>query len=43
MDLGMRMREIREKAGISLRKLAKEVGVSPSFISQVEQNKAQPS
>lgn len=43
MDLGMRIREIREKSGISLRKLAKEVGVSPSFISQVEQNKAQPS
>lgn len=43
MDLGMRIRETREKIGISLRKLAKEVGVSPSFISQVEQNKAQPS
>lgn len=43
MNLGMRIRETREKAGLSLRKLAKEVGVSPSFISQVEQNKAQPS
>ena len=43
MDLGMRIRESREKIGMSLRKLAKEVGVSPSFISQVEQNKAQPS
>lgn len=43
MDLGMRIRETREKSGMSLRKLAKEVGVSPSFISQVEQNKAQPS
>jgi len=29
--------------GLSLRKLAKEIGVSPSFISQVEQGKAQPS
>ncbi|UCD71905.1 MAG: ATP-binding protein [Syntrophobacterales bacterium] len=29
--------------GISLRNLAKKVGVSPSFISQVEQNKCQPS
>jgi transcriptional regulator with XRE-family HTH domain len=43
MDLGMKIRETREKIGMSLRKLAKEVGVSPSFISQVEQNKAQPS
>ena len=43
MDLGMKIRETREKLGMSLRKLAKEVGVSPSFISQVEQSKAQPS
>ena len=43
MDMGMRIREIREKSGMSLRKLAKEVGVSPSFISQLEQSKAQPS
>jgi len=43
MDLGMKIRETREKLGMSLRKLAKDVGVSPSFISQVEQGKAQPS
>ncbi len=43
MNLGQQIRTIRESRKISLRKLAKEVGVSPSFISQVEQSKAQPS
>lgn len=43
MNLGQQIRAIRESRKISLRKLAKEVGVSPSFISQVEQSKAQPS
>lgn len=43
MKLGQKIRITRESKGISLRKLAKEIGVSPSFISQVEQSKARPS
>ncbi len=43
MNIGDRLREVRRLRGISLRNLAKEVGVSASFISQVEQNKCQPS
>ncbi|GBR76051.1 transcriptional regulator MerR family [Candidatus Termititenax persephonae] len=43
MELGSKIRETREQKGITLRKLAKDIGVSPSFISQVEQSKAQPS
>lgn len=43
MKLGERIRTIRESRGISLRKLAREINVSASFVSQVEQNKANPS
>jgi transcriptional regulator with XRE-family HTH domain len=43
MELGQKIRGTREKFGMSLRKLARTIGVSPSFISQVEQGKAQPS
>ncbi len=43
MDIGTRLREVRILRGISLRNLARKVGVSASFISQVEQNKCQPS
>lgn len=43
MSFGEKMRAIREGKGIGLRKLAKELGVSPSFVSQIEKNKAQPS
>ncbi len=43
MNIGVRLKEARRLRGISLRNLAKKVGVSPSFISQVEQNKCQPS
>ena len=43
MNLGARVRDARVLRGISLRKLAKKVGVSASFISQVEQDKCQPS
>lgn len=43
MELGTKIRETREQKGITLRRLAKDIGVSPSFISQVEQSKAQPS
>jgi transcriptional regulator with XRE-family HTH domain len=43
MNIGVRLKELRRVRGISLRNLAKKVGVSASFISQVEQNKCQPS
>ncbi|MDR1453979.1 MAG: XRE family transcriptional regulator [Candidatus Margulisbacteria bacterium] len=43
MELGRKIRETREQKGLTLRKLAKDIGVSPSFISQVEQGKASPS
>jgi glyoxylate utilization-related uncharacterized protein len=36
MTFGEKMRAIREGKGIGLRKLAKELGVSPSFVSQIE-------
>jgi transcriptional regulator with XRE-family HTH domain len=43
MNIGSRLKELRNIRGISLRNLAKKVGVSASFISQVEQDKCQPS
>ena len=43
MNIGVRLKELRMLRGMSLRNLAKKVGVSASFISQVEQNKCQPS
>jgi serine/threonine-protein kinase RsbW len=43
MNIGVRLKELRDLRGISLRKLAKKAGVSASFISQVEQSKCQPS
>jgi transcriptional regulator with XRE-family HTH domain len=41
--LGRRIREERVRQGMSLRGLAREVGVSASMISQIETAKAQPS
>ena len=41
--LGPRLKEIRMKTGISLRELARQLNVSPSFISQLENGKSQPS
>lgn len=41
--LGARLREERLKRGISLRGLAREVGVSASMVSQIETSKSQPS
>ena len=43
MELGKTVRETRMQKGITLRRLAKDIGVSPSFISQMEQGKASPS
>ncbi|MBX6354803.1 MAG: helix-turn-helix transcriptional regulator [Micromonosporaceae bacterium] len=42
-SLGPRIRQERVSRGISLRALAREVGVSASMISQIETGKAQPS
>src|SRR6195952_4588426 len=41
--VGAGLRKHREEAGMSLRALAREVGVSPSLISQIEHGKATPS
>ena len=41
--IGARLRQERKDRGLSLRKVAQEVGVSASLISQVETGKTQPS
>ena len=41
--LGRTIRRLREEQDLTLRDLAKDVGVSSSFLSQVEQDKASPS
>ncbi len=41
--VGSRLREGREKRGISLRELARRVGVSPSLVSQIELDRVNPS
>lgn len=41
--LGLRLREARIARGLSVRAFAKEIGVSASFVSQVENAKARPS
>jgi len=43
MDFGSRLKRIRTNVGISARVLAEKVGVSPSFIYQLERNEATPS
>ena len=40
VQVGAALREVRERRGLSLREVARRVGVSPSFISQVETGKA---
>jgi transcriptional regulator with XRE-family HTH domain len=42
-DLGHRIRQFRENAGISARELAKRVGLTPSAVSQIESQATQPS
>lgn len=42
-ELGARIRAEREAAGVSVRGLAKRLGVSPSLLSQIERGLAQPS
>lgn len=43
LDLGNRLKEIRIQKGLSQTELAKQVGVTPSTISQVESNQIYPS
>lgn len=42
-NLGSRLKNVRLKAGWTLRELARQAGVSPSFVSQIENGKSQPS
>jgi transcriptional regulator with XRE-family HTH domain len=42
-DVGRRLRSRREQGGISLRELARRLGISPSAISQIETGKSRPS
>src|SRR3954452_15801687 len=42
-NLGSRLKSVRLKAGWTLRELARKAGVSPSFVSQIENGKSQPS
>lgn len=43
MDLGTRLRTVREKVGLSQRELAKRAGVTNGTISLIEQNRVSPS
>lgn len=42
MDVGKRLMELREKAGLSRYRLAKVTGVAPSFIRDVENGRKDP-
>jgi transcriptional regulator with XRE-family HTH domain/mannose-6-phosphate isomerase-like protein (cupin superfamily) len=42
-ELGARLKQVRMRAGLSLRAVARQLGVSPSFVSQLENGKSQPS
>ena len=41
--LGTRLKEVRTAANLSLREVARQLDVSPSFVSQIENGKSQPS
>jgi transcriptional regulator with XRE-family HTH domain/quercetin dioxygenase-like cupin family protein len=41
--VGARLRQARQEAGLSLRGVARQLGVSASFVSQLETGKSQPS
>ncbi|MCS7281217.1 MAG: cupin domain-containing protein [Desulfobacterota bacterium] len=43
VDLGMKLRQLREAKGLTLRELSLRVGCTPAFISQVENGKTEPS
>ncbi len=42
-NLGSRLKGYRLQSGMTLRELARQVNVSPSFVSQIENGKSQPS
>lgn len=42
-NLGARLREVRIASGLSLREVSRKIGVSASFVSQLENGKSQPS
>ena len=42
-EIGRRVRALRSEKGLSLRQLAKQMGTSPSLLSQVENGKVMPS
>src|ERR1700690_3394052 len=42
-SLGTRLREVRRQRGITLKQVAEAVGVTESFVSQVERGPANPS
>ena len=42
-NLGARLRQARLKAHMTVRELARQLGVSPSFVSQLENGKSRPS
>lgn len=42
-ELGTRLRELRIQSGITLRALARELGISPSAVSQIERGVMRPS
>jgi transcriptional regulator with XRE-family HTH domain len=43
VSLGARLKQVRQQSGMSLREVARKLGVSPSFVSQLENGKSQPS
>ncbi|WP_222851033.1 helix-turn-helix domain-containing protein [Phytoactinopolyspora mesophila] len=43
LEIGSRLRAERQRVGISARALAREIGVSPSLVSQIETGKSRPS
>jgi transcriptional regulator with XRE-family HTH domain len=43
VEIGGRLRHERERRGLSLRKLAAELAISPSALSQIETGRSQPS
>lgn len=42
-DVGARLRQLRERAGLSQRELARRAGVSNAAVSLIEQNRSSPS
>ena len=43
ISLGQRLRELRDKADLSMRELAKRIGVTPPFLSDIELGRRFPS